>query len=106
MMSAAVLEFWLRGGSAGIVQIPFILLYAIAAALVWLTHLSPARLFFASCVGIAGPFFALRSRWAAHDHAACRGIGAGGRGRQGGRTRLCPGCGDEGIAGGDTRGGP
>jgi hypothetical protein len=26
--------------------------------LVWLTHLSPARPFFASCIGIAGPFFA------------------------------------------------
>jgi hypothetical protein len=25
---------------------------------VWLTHLSPARPFFASCIGIAGPFFA------------------------------------------------
>ena len=53
-----MLELWLRGGSAGIVLIPFIVLYAIAAALVWLTHLSPARPFFASCVGIAGPFFA------------------------------------------------
>jgi hypothetical protein len=53
-----MLELWLRGGTAGIVLIPFILLYAIAAAIVWLTHLSPARPFFASCVGIAGPFFA------------------------------------------------
>src|SRR3977135_1147966 len=53
-----MLELWLRGGTAGIVLIPFILLYAIAATIVWLTHLSPARPFFASCVGIAGPFFA------------------------------------------------
>ena len=53
-----MLELWLHSGSAGIVLIPFILLYAIAAAIVWLTHLSPARPFFASCIGIAGPFFA------------------------------------------------
>jgi hypothetical protein len=53
-----MLDFWLRGGSAGIVLIPFIVLYAISGAMTWLTHLSPARPFFASCVGIAGPFFA------------------------------------------------
>jgi hypothetical protein len=53
-----MLELWLHSGSVGIVLIPFVLLYAIAAAIVWLTHLSPARPFFASCVGIAGPFFA------------------------------------------------
>jgi hypothetical protein len=53
-----MLELWLRSGSAGIVLVPFILLYGIAAAIVWLTHLSPARPFFASCIGIAGPFFA------------------------------------------------
>ena len=53
-----MLELWLRGGQAGIVLIPFIVLYAISAAITWLTHLSPARPFFASCVGIAGPFFA------------------------------------------------
>jgi hypothetical protein len=38
--------------------IPFALLYLIAVGIVWLTHLSPARPFFASCIGIAGPFFA------------------------------------------------
>ena len=53
-----MLELWLRSGSAAIVVVPFIVLYAIAAAITWLTHLSPARPFFASCVGIAGPFFA------------------------------------------------
>src|SRR5262249_11942324 len=53
-----MLELWLRGGSAAIVLIPFILLYALAAAIVWLTHLSPSRPFVASCIGIAGPFFA------------------------------------------------
>jgi hypothetical protein len=51
-------DLWLRSGTAGIIVIPFLLLYVIAAAIVWLTHLSPARPFFASCVGIAGPFFA------------------------------------------------
>ena len=53
-----MLELWLRSGSFGIVLIPFILLYGIAEGIVWLTHLSPARPFFASCIGIAGPFFA------------------------------------------------
>ena len=53
-----MLELWLHSGIVGIALIPFILLYAIAAAIVWLTHLSPARPFFASCIGIAGPFFA------------------------------------------------
>jgi hypothetical protein len=53
-----MLEFWLRSGSLAIVLVPFILLYGIAAGIVWLTHLSPARPFFVSCVGIAGPFFA------------------------------------------------
>ncbi len=53
-----MLELWLRSGSLGIVLIPFILLYGIAGGIVWLTHLSPARPFFVTCVGIAGPFFA------------------------------------------------
>jgi len=48
---------WLQSGTAGIVLIPFVLLYLFAAFIVWLTHLSPARPFFASCIGIAGPFF-------------------------------------------------
>ena len=52
-----MIDLWLDTGTAGIVLIPFVLLYAIAAAIVWVTHLSPARGFFASCVGIAGPFF-------------------------------------------------
>lgn len=53
-----MLDAWLETGPLGIVLIPFVLLYCIAAAITWLTHLSPARPFFASCVGIAGPFFA------------------------------------------------
>jgi hypothetical protein len=53
-----VIDLWLDSGSAGIVVLPFILCYAVAAAIVWLTHLSPARPFFASCIGIVGPFFA------------------------------------------------
>src|SRR5262249_16212913 len=46
----------LRSGTLGIILIPFVLLYAIAAGIVWLTHKSPARPYFASCVGITGPF--------------------------------------------------
>jgi hypothetical protein len=53
-----MVELWLRSGTAGIVFVPIALLYSIAAAIVWVTHLSPARPFFASCIGIAGPFFA------------------------------------------------
>jgi hypothetical protein len=53
-----MIELWLRSGTAGIIVVPFVLLYLIAAGIVWLTHESPARPFFASCIGIAGPFFA------------------------------------------------
>jgi hypothetical protein len=53
-----MIDLWLSGGPAGIILIPFLLLYGIAAGIVWLTHLSPARPFFASCIGIVGPFFA------------------------------------------------
>ena len=53
-----MIDVWLRNGALGIILAPFVLLYLIAAAIVWLTHLSPARYFFASCIGIAGPFFA------------------------------------------------
>lgn len=53
-----MIDLWLHSGTVGIILIPFIVLYSIAAMIVWLTHLSPARPFFASCVGIAGPFFA------------------------------------------------
>lgn len=52
-----MLELWLRSGALGIVLIPFVLLHGIAAGIVWLTHLSPARPFFLSCLGVAGPFF-------------------------------------------------
>jgi hypothetical protein len=52
-----MVDLWLRSGTAGIILIPFIVLYSIGAGIVWLTHLSPARAFFASCVGIVGPFF-------------------------------------------------
>ena len=51
-------DLWLRSGTLGIILIPFALLYAIAAGIVWITHKSRARPYFASCVGIPGPFFA------------------------------------------------
>jgi hypothetical protein len=51
-------DLWLSSGVVGIVLVPFIALYAIAGLIVWVTHKSPARFYFASCVGIAGPFFA------------------------------------------------
>ena len=50
-------DLWLSSGSVGIVLVPFILLYLIAVLIVWITHKSPARSYFASCVGITGPFF-------------------------------------------------
>ena len=53
-----MVDSWLGGSMVGIVLIPILLLFSIAAAIVWLTHLSPARPFFASCIGIVGPFFA------------------------------------------------
>lgn len=53
-----MIDLWLRTGGLGIFFIPFVLLYLFAAGIVWLTHLSPARPFFASCIGITGPFFA------------------------------------------------
>ncbi len=53
-----MIDLWLDSGSVGIVVLPFVLCYAIAAAIAWLTHLSRARPFFATCVGIVGPFFA------------------------------------------------
>lgn len=53
-----MIDLWLRTGTPGIMLIPFVLLYLIAVGIVWLTHLSPARPFFASCIGITGPFFA------------------------------------------------
>src|SRR6185369_15473203 len=49
---------WLRGGALAIILIPYVVLYLLAAGIVWLTHLSPLRPFFASCIGITGPFFA------------------------------------------------
>ena len=53
-----MIDLWLRSGTVGIVVLPFIVLYAIAVGIVWLTHKSAARPYFASCVGITGPFFA------------------------------------------------
>src|SRR5262245_8114751 len=53
-----MVDLWLRSGSVGIVLIPFVVLYGIAALIVWITHKSPARPYFASCIGIPGPFFA------------------------------------------------
>ena len=48
-------DLWLRSGTLVIIIMPFALLYLIAVGIVSLTHLSPARPFFASCIGIAGP---------------------------------------------------
>jgi hypothetical protein len=53
-----MIDLWLRSGLLGIIFIPFLVLYCIAAAIVWITHLSPLRPFFISCIGITGPFFA------------------------------------------------
>jgi hypothetical protein len=53
-----MIDLWLASGTVGIVVLPFLVLYAIAALIVWVTHLSPARPYFASSVGITGPFFA------------------------------------------------
>jgi len=53
-----MIDLWLDSGTAAIALVPFALLYLVAAGIVWLTHLSPARPFFASCIGIVGPFFA------------------------------------------------
>jgi hypothetical protein len=52
-----MIDLWLRSGTAAIVVLPIIVCFAMAAFIVWLTHLSPARPFFLSCVGIVGPFF-------------------------------------------------
>src|SRR5258706_15006804 len=57
-MVSGMFDIWLRMGTFGIVAVPFVLLYIVAAGIVWFTHLSPARPFFASCIGITGPFFA------------------------------------------------
>ena len=51
-----MIDLWLDSGTAVIVLVPFTLLYLVGACIVWVTHLSPARPFFASCIGIVGPF--------------------------------------------------
>ncbi|MFO1037582.1 MAG: hypothetical protein U1E45_12100 [Geminicoccaceae bacterium] len=53
-----MIDLWLRSGTVGIVLVPLVLLNLIAFGIVWLTHLSPARPFFATFVGVCGPFFA------------------------------------------------
>ena len=53
-----MIDLWLASGALGIVLVPFILLYSLAAGIVWLTHLSPLRPFFVTCIGVTGPFFA------------------------------------------------
>ncbi|MFO1037576.1 MAG: hypothetical protein U1E45_12070 [Geminicoccaceae bacterium] len=53
-----MIDLWLRSGTAGIVLVPLVLLNLIAFGIVWLTHLSPVRPFFATFVGVCGPFFA------------------------------------------------
>lgn len=50
-------DVWLGSGPLGVVLVPFVVLYAVAILICWVTHKSPARPFFASCIGIAGPFF-------------------------------------------------
>lgn len=52
-----MIDLWLRSGTTALIVLPIVVCFAMAAFLVWLTHLSPARPFFASCVGIVGPFF-------------------------------------------------
>jgi hypothetical protein len=52
-----MIDWWLGSGTAGIILIPFAVLFALAAGMTWLTHRSPARPFFASCIGVTGPFF-------------------------------------------------
>jgi len=41
-------NLWLSSGTLGIVLVPFIVLYLIAVLIVWLTHKSPVRFYFAS----------------------------------------------------------
>src|SRR5215470_11715453 len=102
-----MIDLWLRSGTAGIVLIPFVLLFAIAAGIVWLTHLSPARAYFASCVGIVGPFFgsvallfSLFAAFLANDvqHRATEAQAAVDREADGIRTvlRLCEALGEAG----------
>lgn len=52
-----MVDLWLNSGTLGIVLIPVVLLFSLAAGIVWLTHLSPARPFFVTCIGVTGPFF-------------------------------------------------
>ena len=50
-------DLWLSADAAVIVLVPFAVLYAAAFLIGWVTHKSPARGFFESCIGIPGPFF-------------------------------------------------
>lgn len=51
-------DLWLSSSTLVIVLVPFVVLYAIAFLIGWVTHKSSARPYFASCIGIPGPFFA------------------------------------------------
>jgi len=53
-----MLDLWLSSNTLVIVLAPFVVLYSIAHFIGWITHRSPARPYFASCIGIAGPYFA------------------------------------------------
>ena len=53
-----MIDLWLSSSTLVVVLVPFVVLYSIAPVIVWVTHKSPARPYFASCIGIAGPFFA------------------------------------------------
>src|SRR5262249_39926423 len=77
--------------------VPFLLLYSVAGVIVWVTHRSPLRPFFASCIGVTGPFFAsvavlfgLFSAFLANDveHRNAELKGAGSREADGIRTIL------------------
>ena len=51
-------DLWLGSNTLVIVLVPFVVFLSIALLIVWVTHKSPARAYFASCTGIPGPFFA------------------------------------------------
>jgi hypothetical protein len=51
-------DLWLSSKTVVIVLVPFMVLYSIAFLIAWVTHRSPARAYFASCIGIPGPYFA------------------------------------------------
>lgn len=65
----SMIDVWLRSGALGVILIPFLLLYLIAAGIVWLTHLSPARPFFVSVAVLFGLFSAFLANDVQHRNA-------------------------------------